>query len=127
MAKENNKQQSKSTVSDRANINPGEDRIRFNLRIHTDIFDVANYYASKHDMSINDYLVSAVELAIAHENKDYDLPTMEIQRVNQLTEGIISLETTVAMLNDNMNAGFDSLLGLTRGDTYLSDEEDGEL
>jgi hypothetical protein len=78
-------------------------------------------------MSANEYMEEALQQAIAHENRDYDLPTAEIARLNQLVDVVTNLSSNIKSLEDVTVSGFDSLLGLTRGDNYLLEQEDGEL
>jgi uncharacterized SAM-binding protein YcdF (DUF218 family) len=75
-------------------------------------------------MSVNEYIKEAIELAIRHENKDYDLPALEIQRLNQLVDNIAVLSSNVKSVEEVVIHGFDSLLGLTKGDNYLLEHED---
>lgn len=106
---------------------PKLDRVRKTLRFHPDTVQQASYWAKKHDIEENEYLVLAVEEKIARENGDYDLPTLEQYRLNQLIDEIRALSTNQANLEQVVTTGFDSLLGLTRGDSYLLDDESGEL
>lgn len=100
---------------------------RVTATLDDDTFERLKYWASKHDMSINEYLNESIELAIRRENKDYDLPELEIQRLNQLIDVITVLSSNVKSLEDITVSGFDSLLELTRGDNYLLEAEDGEI
>lgn len=84
------------------------------------------YWAKKRGCSINEYLTLAIEHMISWENQDYDLPTLEQQRLNQLINSIGALASDVRCLEHITSEGFKSLLGLTRGDNYLL-EEDGDL
>jgi predicted DNA-binding protein len=102
-------------------------RARVPVRLHPDTKERAKYWASKADISVNEYIVEAVEEKIRRENGDYDLPTLEIARLTQLIDQMGSLSTNVANLESVTLQGFDSLMGLTRGDNYLLDPEDGEL
>jgi len=106
---------------------PVPDRIRKVIRLHPDTAQHVNYWSAKRELSENEYLVQAVEEKIARENGDYDLPTLELMRLNQLIDEIKALSTNSANLEIVVTTGFDSLLGLTRGDSYLLDDEDGEL
>lgn len=98
------------------------------IRLHPDTKERARYWADKHGFSsVNEYLVHAVEEQIRRENLDYDLPTLEIARLNQIADETKALSTNVANLERLMTSSLDSLIGLTRGDNYLLDPEDGEL
>lgn len=90
-------------------------------------FKVLQYWADRNQVSINDYIHESIDLAIRHENGDYDLPTLEVARLNQLIDTITVLSSNVQSLERIVISGFDSLLGLTRGDNYLLENEDGEI
>lgn len=94
------------------------------IRLDPELMANVEYWAAMKHMSKNEYIVWAIQHAIAWENKDYDLPTAEIQRLNQLVDAMTSLSSNVRSLEDMTQAGFDSLLGLTRGDNYLLDEDE---
>ena len=85
------------------------------------------YWAEKNGVSINQYLNEAIDMKIAYENRDYPLTTLEQARLNQLIDHIAVLSSNVKSMESVVQSGFDSLLGLTRGDNYLLEHEDGEL
>ncbi|HKS59141.1 MAG TPA: hypothetical protein VJS12_27870 [Steroidobacteraceae bacterium] len=115
------------TESSTATVNTDK-RERAVLRLHRDTKQRAEYWAAKRGYSSpNEYMAEAVEEKIRRENQDYDLPTLEIARLNQLVDEIKALSTNQANLERVVTSGFDSLIGLTRGDNYLLDAEDGEL
>lgn len=87
------------------------------------------YWAKRREMSVNDYIRYALELAIRRENKDFDLPTLEAARLNQLVDNMSVLSLNVANLERTMTSGLDALLRMTRGENYLADldAEGGEV
>jgi hypothetical protein len=103
------------------------DRVRKPVRLHPDTAQRVGYWATKRELSENEYMAVAIEEKIARENGDYELPTLEQYRLNQLIDEVRALSTNAANLEAVVTSGFDSLLGLTRGDSYLLDEENGEL
>lgn len=104
-----------------------DDKHRVTVTLTGEQFERLKYWAKQHDCSINEYLNDAVDLAIRHENRDYNLPEMEVQRLNQLLDIVTSLACDVQSLTSVATSGFKSLLGLTRGDNYLLDnDEDGD-
>lgn len=105
----------------------GAGRRRVTATIDEDTYQALSYWADRHGISVNEYLSDAIDYRIAWENRDYDLPTAEIARLNQLVDVVTSLSSNVNSLERVITSGFDSLLGLTRGDNYLLDEEDGEI
>lgn len=101
---------------------------RVPLRLHPDTYERVKYWAKKKGVSANTYLSEAVESQIARENGDYDLPALEIARLNQLVDEIRALSTNVGSLESVVITMSGSLLGLAKGENYLMDEnEDGEL
>lgn len=102
-------------------------RLRVPVRLHKDTKERAAYWADKAGISVNEYMAEAVEEKIRRENGDYDLPTLEIARLNQLVDEMAALTTNVGNLETVTLTGFNSLMGLTRGDNYLLDDEDGEI
>lgn len=101
-------------------------------RVSTTLDDKAyeqiKYWADRREMSINDYLAEALLFRIAWENGDYKIPTAEQARQNQIIDLLTVLSRNVQSVEQTVVHGFDSLLGLTRGDNYLIDTaEDGEI
>ncbi len=98
------------------------------VRLNPDDKQRAEYWADKRGFSsVNEYVAEAVVEKIRRENLDYDLPTLEIARLNELVDQVAALAKNSANLERVVTTGFDSLIGLTRGDNYLLDDEDGEL
>lgn len=98
------------------------------LRLHPDTRERVTYWRKSRGIAADsDYMVQAIEEKIARENGDYDLPDILVQRINQIVDELRSNSTSIASLESVMVSSFKSLLGLTRGDSYLSDDESGEL
>ncbi len=100
---------------------------RVTATITEDTFQKLQYWADKKHISINQYLNEAIDSAIAYENQDYPLPTLEQARLNQLLDQMAVLSSNVKSMESVIVSGFDSLIGLTRGDNYLLEHEDGDL
>lgn len=96
-------------------------------RLSDDEYERLSYWAKKRDMSQNEYFKLAIDRAIAFENRDYDLPTAEIARLNQMRDMVVSINNSFSSLEDIVVKGFDSLLGLARGDNNYLRDEDGIL
>ena len=97
---------------------------RVTATLQDEEFARLEYWAKKKGVSVNEYLRDAIMLAIRWENKDYDLPALEIKRLNQLVDGFATLSSNVNSLEKVLVSGLDSLLGLTRGDNYLLEHQD---
>lgn len=100
---------------------------RVTATVTEDTFQRIKYWADKKGISVNEYLCDAIDLMIAYENKDYDLPNLEQARLNQLIDQMVSMSANIHSLEMVVTNGFDSLIGLTRGDNYLLEHEDGEI
>ena len=106
----------------------GEDTKRVTVTVTMDTYKRLEYWADKKGISINQYLNEALDTAIAYENKDYPLPTLEQARLNQLIDVVAVLSSNIKSLEGVTITGFDSLLGLTKGDSnYLDERQNGEL
>lgn len=104
-----------------------EDSHRLTVRLSQKDFERLEYWAQKKGRSINEFIVVLLDQYVDIQNGSYELPTLEIARLNQLIESQQVLSRNVASLESIVVNGFDSLLSLTRGDNYLLDAEDGEL
>ena len=96
---------------------------RVTVTLSDDEYTQLVHWAKKHDVSINEYLHDCIEHMIKWGAANYDLATAEIRRLNQLVDGISVLSRNVKGLEDVITSGFDSLLGLTRGDNYLLEQD----
>lgn len=105
-----------------------QERVQSKLRLFSDTRTQVDYWRRRRGYeSANEYMEAAVEEKIARENGDYDLPTLEQQRLAQLIDEIRSLSENVANLENVNRTSFESILSLARGENYLLDPDDGEL
>lgn len=101
---------------------------RLNIRLDPDTRERISYWARRHDVSANEYMVEAVLEKIARENGDYDLPTLEMARLAQLVDEQRSQTTAVSNLARIVESMASSMTLVMAGNSYLADrEEDGEL
>lgn len=96
---------------------------RLTVRINDEDFEVLKYWAKKKNININQYVADAITRQIKWDAGDFDIPTAEQMRLNQIIDSLLALSSNVESLESTVHSGFDSLLGLTRGDNYLLDEE----
>lgn len=103
------------------------ERVRRFARLHPDTAERIKYWSARRDLNEQEYIEMAIENQIARENGDYNLPLLEQQRLNQIVDEVRSLSTNVANLEAVTTSGFKSVLGLAVGDSYLMDDDSGEL
>lgn len=89
------------------------------VRLPADTLAQVRYWAARQELSANELVVQAVEHWLATRNQNYDLPVLEVQRLNQLVDQVLSLATNVHNLELVVYDGLGSLLALARGDDYL--------
>lgn len=97
------------------------------MRMYDEDFEMLVYWSKAYDMDRTEFLISAMQHYIKWRNQDYDLPTAEIQRLNQMIDAVDNLAMTTEHMEKSLINGFDSMLGIIRGANYLVDDEDGDL
>lgn len=97
---------------------------RLTVRLDEDTNVALKYWAEKKGVSVNAYVIDAIELAIAHANKDYDIPTAEIARLNQIVDAVTLLSSNVKTLEDVVITSNKSIMNIARGENYLLDGDD---
>lgn len=104
-----------------------EKRIRIYSRLNSQDHARMKYWAEQRGESESEFIEDAIKDFIAHLNGDYDLPTLEQQRLNQLTDVIIELTAADRALSAVVTNGFKSLLSMARGNNYLMDADVGDF
>ena len=89
------------------------------IRLHPDLLQKCRYWADRDGLSVNEFISTAVEQVIGNRNNDYDLPVLEVQRLNQIVDALNTLSTNTRNLEQVVFDGLGSLLALARGDDYL--------
>ena len=109
-----------------ATIDKAKNTHRVTATVDETTFQRLQFWADKKGISINQYLNEAIDLSIDFENKNYPLPTLEQGRLAQLIDATYALSSNLENLENIITNGFDSLLGLTRGDNYLLEQSNVE-
>jgi hypothetical protein len=102
--------------------------VRVTLRMPRDVHEKLKFWAGKKEYSVNDFVPYLIEYFELRESGNYELPSLEIMRLNQLSELVIALTHRIDTLESIIINGFSSLTTLTRGDNYLMEAtETGEF
>lgn len=101
----------------------GESRSRKTLRFYDSDLAKLEYWADKDGISVNEFIIEAVNHYIAFRNGDYQLQTLEQQRLNQLTDMIAGLAQNVNSLSSIIVSSMGSITKLAQGSNYLLDED----
>ena len=100
---------------------------RVTLRLSEEDYERLSYWADRKGFSVNEFVPVLLDRYVDIENGDYQLPTLEAARMNQLLDAVTAMSRNMESLTSIVVSGFDSLLQLSRGDNYLLEPEDGEL
>lgn len=100
---------------------------RHSMRMYPEDFQMLVYWADQYGMDRTEFLITSMQHYIKWRNQDYDLPTAEVQRLNQLVDAIQNMTASQKSLENSTISGFNAMLGVIRGGNYLVDDEDGEL
>ena len=100
---------------------------RHSMRMHPTDYGKLVYWSEQFGMDRTEFLITSMYHYIKWRNGDYDLPTAETQRLNQMIDAVQLLATNQANLEGSVINGFDAMLGIIRGENYLVEEDNGEL
>ncbi|OMF76763.1 hypothetical protein [Paenibacillus glucanolyticus] len=85
------------------------------------------YWAEVFGMDSTELMMRGVRHYVAWRNQDFDLPTAEMQRLNQLIDAMENMASSNERLSNTVINGFDAMMGIMRGDNYLLEPENGDL
>lgn len=104
----------------------GESQHRLTLRFSESDYSKLQYWAEHAKVSVNEFIILMLEQWIDIQNGNYELPTLEIQRLNQLISAMSAMSGDMRNLVTIVTTGFDSLTSLTRGSNYLFEQADAD-
>lgn len=100
---------------------------RANIRMTEDLYNSINYWAEKKGVKVTDYIRDALLLQIKRDNKDYDLPSLEAHRLNQIIDTLEIVSANMSCLQDIIQSNFGNLMTVMNGTNYLADIGQGEV
>ena len=110
MSKKNTEVKNKRTA-------PGSHRVT--MTVDAVEYERLQFWAQKHEMSINEYLHECMSHMIDYENGVYDVPTIVQERMNLVVDALTMNSNKLDSLTQFITHGFASLLAAARGDDYL--------
>ena len=114
-------------VSNAASTGGSTRNRKMSIRLTEDEYDRLEYYSEKWGKTKTDVILEGFEHYTRWVNSDYDLPTAEIQRLNQLIDVINRLVVSQENLEKSTINGIESIIGFVRGENYLSDLDEEEI
>ncbi len=103
-------------------ISENASRHRVSVRLSDKDAEMLNYWSDKLDMTKTELLIVGLRHYVGWQNADYDLPTAEVARLNQLVEAVDTLTSNQKNMETTIMNGLDSVVGLVRGENYLADD-----
>lgn len=100
---------------------------KMSLRLTEDEYDKLTHYSEKWAITKTELLLNSFEHYVRWVNSDYDLPTAEIARLNQLIDANNKLVINLTNLEKTTISGFSAIAGFNSGENYLMNDEKGEL
>ena len=94
---------------------------RANVRMTEELYNSINYWAEKKGVKVTDYIRDALLLQIKRDNKDYDLPSLEAHRLNQIIDSLEAVSANMSCLQDIVQSNFLNLMTVMNGTNYLMD------
>ena len=85
------------------------------------------WHANREGVSVNTILADAVQYYLEFKNGITTENEIFIDKMNQIIDRCLSLESTVGNMERNVISSLDSLVSLTRGDNYLLEGDNGEI
>lgn len=100
--------------------------VRATLRFDSDTHQRAIYWADRKGISLSAYAEEAIREKIDRDNGVHVIPNSLLDnRLNQIVDQLSSFARELANNTTVVTSGFDTIIGMTRGDSYLSDDLDG--
>lgn len=102
---------------------------RLTLRLDMVDYERARFWADKGECSLKEYICEAIDEKNRRSAGEHvGESTLVTNRLGELVDQLAGLSTEVQNLTVTTVRGFDLFTNLSRGDSYLIDEEmDGEL
>lgn len=105
-----------------ANVKAGHKRKELILPI--DDLAKIEYWADIRKQSVSEFLNSAASLYIKFINEDYDIPTLEQQRLNQLIDSQERVAIRLQQLEKTVKSSTATMVRSTNGRNYLENDID---
>ena len=109
-------------VYDMANVKAGHKRKELILPI--DDLSKIEYWANVRNQTVSEFLNSAASLYIKFINEDYDIPTLEQQRLNQLIDAQDRVSVQLQLLEKTVKSSIATMVRSTNGRNYLENDID---
>lgn len=101
----------------------GEGKKRQSLRFYESDYEKFKFWAAEKGVSVNEFIVMAVNQYIAIENGNYPLETLEQQRLNQLIDEMRSMSDNMKSLSSVVLSSMSSITQLANGSNFMLESD----
>lgn len=102
------------------------DEKRVSVRMSEETYDKIKHFASKEEVSVNQFMIDSCLHYINWILTDYDLPRAEIQRLNQITTVLNDLVESSESQNKSLRYFMDTFYNVTGSQALLQKDADDE-
>lgn len=96
---------------------------RMELRIDPELYEMFTHFAQVNHLTRNQAMQDAMRHYMNWVNHNYDLPTAETERLNELVASQEQLRDQIYALTRQLRYGFESLLQVMHGSAYLESDQ----
>ena len=102
--------------------------IRTTVRLPTELHEQAVFWAGRKEPSFNDYVITSVTNQIARDSgAEIDTDSVLAARMAQLTDAMLSMQSQLDVITENLSGALGMIITLARGDHNVLADDDGEL
>lgn len=102
------------------------DEKRVTVRMTEELYDQLKHFASREDVSVNQFMLDSIKHYINWILTDYDVPTAETQRLNQLIATINDLIQTTNSQNNSLKYFIETFFNTTQSKSLLQQDVDDD-
>lgn len=100
------------------------DEKRVSVRMSEETYDKIKHFAAREDVSVNQFMIDSCQHYINWILTDYDLPSAEIQRLNQIISVLNDLVQSSQSQNKSLRYFMDTFYSVTGSQSLLQQDAD---
>lgn len=102
------------------------DEKRITVRLSEEDYDRIKHFAKREDTSVNQFIIDAANHYADWILKDFDVPTAEVKRLNQLIESMNRLTASSEAVHSTVINAVDSIYNMTLDKDLFSQDKGGD-
>lgn len=102
------------------------DEKRITVRLSEAEYDRIKHFAQREDISVNQFVIDSTNHYADWILKDFDVPTAEVKRLNQIVEAVNRLNDTNSSLTELITSVTESFYTMTNTKDLFSQDKGGD-